>query len=166
MNAMPGASLASFAIRSSFVEMGMKLGVFGICLSNGSMIRRRPLLGGVPRDGSPASRSYCGAPTSRHPHRAHSHSLGSSAAFDAETSGSLRFLGNPPRHAMVSDPGGSATPGHRAQGPTRWRLGVAFRCYSMRRHPQRLIFRGSIAQPTTTLPKTFPFGPVRANRVE
>ena len=55
VSAMPGASLASFAIRSSLVETVLELGVSVIFPSNGSVIRRRSLLGGVPRVGSPAS---------------------------------------------------------------------------------------------------------------
>jgi len=55
VSAMSGASLASFAIRSSRVETILELGVSVIFPSNGSMIRRRPLLGGIPWVGSPAS---------------------------------------------------------------------------------------------------------------
>ena len=52
---MSGASLASFATRSSFVETSTEVCVSAIFPSNGSVIRCRPLLGGVPRVGSPAS---------------------------------------------------------------------------------------------------------------
>jgi hypothetical protein len=93
--------------------MVVELGVSVIFLSNGSVIRRRSLLRGVPRVGSPASslllrRSDFPAPLLR--------SLALRSAVPrhvaAETSGSLRFRGNPPPHAVLYDPGGSAAPGH------------------------------------------------------
>src|ERR1700734_4127209 len=105
VSATSGASLASFAIRSSRVETVLELGVSVIFLSNGSVIRRRPLLHGVPRVGSPASslllrRSDFPAPLLR--------SLALRSAVPqhiaAEASGSLRFLGNPLRHAVLYDP--------------------------------------------------------------
>ena len=98
--------------------MIVELGVSVIFLSNGSVIRRRPLLGGVPRDGSPASslllrRSDFPASLLR--------SLALCSAVPrhdaAKTTGSPRFLGNPPRHAMFSDPGGSVASGHSGEVP-------------------------------------------------
>src|SRR6266571_1593872 len=52
---MSGASFASFAIRSSFVEMVTELGVSFIVPSSGSVFRCRSLLRRVPWVGSPAS---------------------------------------------------------------------------------------------------------------
>src|SRR5215207_2865136 len=52
---MSGASLASFAIRSSFVETSTEVCVSAIFPSNDSVTRCRPLLHGVPRVGSPTS---------------------------------------------------------------------------------------------------------------
>src|SRR5580658_1658748 len=97
VSATSGASLASFAIRSSRVETVLELGVSVIFPSYGSMIRRCPLLDGVPRVGSPASslllrRSDFPAPLLR--------SLALRSAVPqhlaTEALGSLRFLGNPP----------------------------------------------------------------------
>jgi len=77
------------------------------------VIRRRPLLGGVPRGGSPASslilrRSDFPAPLLR--------SLALRSVVPrrgaAEASGSPRFLWRPPVHALLFDPGGPALPGH------------------------------------------------------
>src|SRR5580704_9793142 len=69
VSAMSGASLASFAIRSSFVETVVELDVSVIFPSYGSVTRRRPLLDRVPRTVPLLPRSYCGAPTSRRPSR-------------------------------------------------------------------------------------------------
>jgi hypothetical protein len=82
-------------------------------------------LGSVP----PFRRSYCGAPTPRRPsHRASLPSLGGTAAIlRTEATRAPRFLGNPPVHALLSDPGGTAAPDHRALSPTLVRSGVAFR---------------------------------------
>ena len=56
VSAIVGASLASFAIRSSFVEMCFELDVSFIVPSTGSSLRCRPLLSWLPWVGSPASR--------------------------------------------------------------------------------------------------------------
>ncbi len=56
---------ASFAIWSSFVEMGLEPGVSSIVPSFRSVSRCRPLLRWVPGSVPPLRRSYCGTPTSR-----------------------------------------------------------------------------------------------------
>src|SRR5262249_40723842 len=55
VNAIVGASFASFATCWTFGEMVAEPGVFVIVPFNSSVYRCRPFLGRVPRDGSPAS---------------------------------------------------------------------------------------------------------------
>ena len=163
VNAISGAFRASSAIRWSFVETVLGLGVPAIFPSYGSVIRR-PLpstgsLGSVPR----LPRYYAGAPTpSRPSRRASLPSLGgtiralacslpqaaSAAAWGLEiwSPGSPRrdsewrrqglpgSWGTPCEHALLSDPGGTSAPGHDR------RVGAAFRCCQRRRLPRSVNF--------------------------
>ncbi len=118
VNAMSGASFASFAIRSSFVEMVFELGVSSIVPSSGSVSRRRPLLGRVPRVGSPASslllrRSDSSPPIPpRFVAFARRYRRNSAARRRRGLPGSWRTLAV---HALLSDPGEAARPGLRAR---------------------------------------------------
>src|SRR5580692_393770 len=149
-NAMSGASLASFATRSSFVETSTEDCGSAIFPSNGSMTRCRPLLGGVPRVGSPASSlllRHSDFPTpigsrfvafTLHLPRAFIHTR-------EETPGPPRFLGNPCARAPLFDPGRAAAPDLSGRATL-----LAQRCCrrfcTQRRPPRHRGFRGSITR--------------------
>ncbi len=112
VNAMSGASLASFATCSSCVEILREPDVSGIFPSNSSVIRRRPWLHRVPWVGSPASslllrRSDSSTPITRHfvafvqRYRRH---------VAAEMSRPPRFLDDPCARAPLWDPGEACVP--------------------------------------------------------
>ena len=132
--------------------MVAELGVFVIFPSNESMIRCRPLLGRVPRVGSPAStllprHSDFPAPPLR------SLSLRSAVPrpCDEEASGSLRFLGSPPVHALLSsDPGETVVPGHSGVALL---IGTAVLPSTITNAsaPTTTRFRGSFARPARSL---------------
>jgi len=126
-NAMSGASLASFATRSSFVETSTEVCGSAIFPSNSSMTRCRPLLGGVPRVGSPASSLLLRHSDSPRPRSAR---LRFARRFHlpVEATGPPRFLGDPRVHAPLSDPGGTAASGHSGRALPSGRCDGAFRC--------------------------------------
>jgi hypothetical protein len=116
------------------------------------MIRCRPFLGGLPKEGSPASSlhlRHSDAPTPRRPRLAR---LRSARRFHAsvEASGPPRFLGNPPLHALLSDPGGIARQAIRAV-PISRRDDVAFRAFDHTGSHDPRTFRGSITRPARSL---------------
>jgi hypothetical protein len=93
---MSGASLASFAIRSRFLETVFGLGIPSIFPSSGSVLPAAPSLHRVPRVGSPASQVLLAAPTSRPPSRCASVAPRAPIpSASTEASGSPRFLGSP-----------------------------------------------------------------------
>lgn len=115
VKAVVGHSRACVAIRSSFVEMEVELGVSFICLSFDSVNPAPPSLHGVPWIGSPASSGT--TERSDFPDVA---ALLAFALLGGSTRplaswqrpGPPRFLGNLPVHALLFDPGGTLASGH------------------------------------------------------
>src|SRR5712664_3801583 len=172
VNAIPGACLASFAIRSSFVQTVVEPDVSSIFPSSGS-VSRHPLpstgaLGSVP----PLRRYYGNARTPGHPSRLASFpslgattvrpllsplppawgatlqgrglSRGSPSRSSVEMAGPPRFLGDLRAHAPLSDPDGTGTPSH---------YGVSMLPSAILEHvgSRHSLFRGSITRPPHSL---------------
>src|SRR5580704_2769917 len=116
---------ASFAIRSSFVETVVELDLSFIFPSNGSMPRCRPLLGGVPRVGSPASALVLRHSDFQLPRLARSRLLGGSGCTGESWISQVPRRPSPyvPR---LSDPGGTVEAGLRDHVPTLCSAAVAF----------------------------------------
>ena len=130
---MSGASLASFAIRSSFVETFVELGI-SLPFPRSVLYFGAPFPPPGPTGGSPASQVLRDTPTPRRPSRlpslpsvgatvpalcvrSHGHErdsrrpglvTGCPPDFGTETTRSPRFLGDPSQRAVSRDPGGTA----------------------------------------------------------
>ena len=109
------------------------------------MTRRRSLLRGVPRDGSPASsllprRSDFPVPIDSRFVAFALHLPRALIRAREEAPGPPRFLGNPCTHALVSDLGGSVVLGAPGCALRLEHDSVAFRGCTRRRHPQLFHF--------------------------
>lgn len=150
---MSGACCACFAIRSSFVEMVVKLGVSVILPSLGSVkrfpdtaLRSAGSLGRLPR----LRRYYGGAPTSRCPTLLTCARLAVPVARSKQDlSSSLVTLAV---HAVLSDRGRPMRTRRRGVAPDSCLTDVAFRGVLSRRLPPLPKFRSPITRPAPSLP--------------